>query len=130
METERKGRRVAQFFLRIVEKTWICRFGCTHSVAAALGIAPTRVASYNRTAHAARALAIELLGKNPTVLRAAKQAVRAVQGMSWELSDDYLMAKSMQSRFLDTEKGREKGLKQFLDEKSFRPGLGGYKRDA
>ena len=77
-----------------------------------------------------RALAIELLGKNPTVLRAAKQAVRAVQGMSWELSDDYLMAKSMQSRFLDTEKGREKGLKQFLDEKSFRPGLGGYKRDA
>jgi trans-feruloyl-CoA hydratase/vanillin synthase len=76
-----------------------------------------------------RALALELLGKNPTVLRAAKTAVRAVQGMAWDLSDDYLMAKSMQARFLDPEKGREKGLKQFLDEKSFRPGLGGYKRE-
>ena len=76
-----------------------------------------------------RELAKELLGKNPTVLRAAKTAVRNVQGMSWELSDDYLMAKSHQSRFLDTEGGRNQGLKQFLDEKSFRPGLGGYKRD-
>jgi trans-feruloyl-CoA hydratase/vanillin synthase len=77
-----------------------------------------------------RELAIELLGKNPTVLRACKQAVRGVLGMSWELSDDYLMAKSHQARYLDTEGGRSQGLKQFLDEKSFRPGLGGYKRDA
>jgi feruloyl-CoA hydratase/lyase len=76
------------------------------------------------------ALAKELLGKNPTVLRAAKAAVRHVQSMSWEKSDEYLMAKSAQARFLDTENGRSKGLKQFLDDKSFRPGLGGYKRDA
>lgn len=39
------------------------------------------------------------------------------------------MAKSAQARFFDTENGRAKGLKQFPDEKSFRPGLGGYKRD-
>ncbi|MGE5148103.1 MAG: p-hydroxycinnamoyl CoA hydratase/lyase, partial [Candidatus Eiseniibacteriota bacterium] len=57
------------------------------------------------------------------------QAVRYVQGMSWEMSDEYLMAKSHQARFLDTEGGRGKGMKQFLDEKSFRPGLSGYKRD-
>jgi len=76
-----------------------------------------------------RALAVELLGKNPTVLRAAKQAVRFVQGMSWEASDEYLMAKSAAARFFDPEQGRAKGLQQFLDEKSFRPGLGGYKRD-
>jgi trans-feruloyl-CoA hydratase/vanillin synthase len=75
------------------------------------------------------ALAKELLGKNPTVLRAAKAAVRHVQFMSWEMSDEYLMAKSAQARFLDTENGRGKGLKQFLDDKSFRPGLGGYKRN-
>jgi feruloyl-CoA hydratase/lyase len=74
-------------------------------------------------------LAKTLLGKNPTVLRACKQAVRGVQNMPWELSDDYLMAKSNQARFLDTEGGRGKGLQQFLDEKSFRPGLGTYKRD-
>jgi trans-feruloyl-CoA hydratase/vanillin synthase len=75
------------------------------------------------------ALAKTLLGKNPTVLRAAKTAVRNVQGMGWELSDDYLMAKSHQSRYLDPEKGRAQGLRQFLDDKSFKPGLGAYRRD-
>jgi trans-feruloyl-CoA hydratase/vanillin synthase len=74
-------------------------------------------------------LAKELLGKNPTVLRSIKTAVRHVQGMSWEISDEYLQAKQAQTRFLDEEKGRAKGLEQFLDEKSFRPGLGGYRRD-
>ena len=78
---------------------------------------------------ATRELALELLGKNPTVLRAAKQAVRFVQGMSWEMSDEYLFAKGAAARFFDPEQARAKGLKQFLDEKSFRPGLGGYKRD-
>jgi trans-feruloyl-CoA hydratase/vanillin synthase len=76
-----------------------------------------------------RELAKELLGKNPTVLRAAKMAVRHVQHMPWELSDEYLMAKQGQTRFLDTEQGRAQGMKQFLDDKSFRPGLAGYRRD-
>ena len=75
------------------------------------------------------ALAKTLLGKNPTVLRAAKTVVRNVQGMSWELSDDYLMAKSHQSRYLDPEKARAQGLTQFLDEKSFKPGLAAYRRE-
>ncbi|MFT8246229.1 p-hydroxycinnamoyl CoA hydratase/lyase [Roseomonas sp. BN140053] len=74
-------------------------------------------------------LAKVLLGKNPTVLRAAKQAVRHVTGMEWELSDDYLMAKSAQARLLDPERGREQGMKQFLDEKTFKPGLAGYSRE-
>jgi trans-feruloyl-CoA hydratase/vanillin synthase len=30
--------------------------------------------------------------------------------------------------FLDKSNGRAEGLKQFLDDKSFRPGLGAYKR--
>jgi trans-feruloyl-CoA hydratase/vanillin synthase len=38
------------------------------------------------------------------------------------------MAKSSESQFLDPERGRTQGLSQFLDEKSFRPGLSGYKR--
>ncbi|MGE0629378.1 MAG: p-hydroxycinnamoyl CoA hydratase/lyase [Hyphomicrobiaceae bacterium] len=76
-----------------------------------------------------QALALELKGKNPTVLRAAKQAVRFVQGMSWEMSDEYLMSKGQAARFLDQEGGRGEGLKQFLDAKSFKPGLGGYKRE-
>jgi feruloyl-CoA hydratase/lyase len=77
-----------------------------------------------------RQLAEILLKKNPTVLRAAKTAVRAVQGMPWDLSDDYLMAKSHQSRFLDGEQGRTVGLRQFLDEKSFKPGLRTYRRNS
>ena len=76
-----------------------------------------------------RALAKTLLGKNPAVLRAAKQAVRHVQYLPWELSDEYLMAKGHQARYLDPEQGRAKGMTQFLDEKSFRPGLQPYRRD-
>ena len=96
--------------------------------AAEMGLVNESVPAAKLRAHT-NALAQELRGKNPTVLRAAKQAVRYVQGMSWEMSDEYLMAKSHQARFLDTEGGRNKGMKQFLDEKSFRPGLSGYKRD-
>jgi feruloyl-CoA hydratase/lyase len=96
--------------------------------AAEMGLVNESVPAAKLRAHT-KALATELLGKNPTVLRAAKQAVRYVQGMSWEMSDEYLMAKSHQARFLDAEGGRNKGLTQFLDEKSFRPGLGAYKRD-
>jgi trans-feruloyl-CoA hydratase/vanillin synthase len=76
-----------------------------------------------------RSLAQTLMSKNPTVLRAAKIAARRVRDMSYEDAGDYLMAKNDQARLLDPERGREQGLKQFLDEKSFRPGLGGYKRD-
>ena len=76
-----------------------------------------------------RQLAKELLGKNPSVLRACKQAVRTVQNMPWDQSDEYLQAKQAQTRLYDREEGRGKGLKQFLDDKSFRPGLSGYRRD-
>src|SRR4051812_46044136 len=76
-----------------------------------------------------RALAKLLLGKNPTVMRGTKQAVRMVQQMAWEVSDDYLMAKSSEALFLDPERGRSQGLKQFLDDKTYRPGLAGYKRE-
>jgi trans-feruloyl-CoA hydratase/vanillin synthase len=76
-----------------------------------------------------RQLAQTLMGKNPTVLRAAKIAYRRVRDMSYDDANDYLMAKNDQARFFDPEQGREQGLKQFLDDKSFRPGLGGYNRE-
>src|SRR5436190_11074811 len=76
-----------------------------------------------------KALAETLMGKNPTVLRAAKTAYRRVRDMSYEDAGDYLMAKNDQARLFDPEQGREQGLKQFLDEKSYRPGLGGYRRE-
>lgn len=74
-------------------------------------------------------LARVLLEKNPMALRIAKHAARRVRQMSWEDAEDYLFAKLDQLRFLDPEKGREKGMSQFLDEKSYRPGLSAYRRD-
>ena len=41
---------------------------------------------------------------------------------------DYLEAKSNALKFIDPEKGREKAMRQFLDEKVFKPGLGEFKR--
>jgi trans-feruloyl-CoA hydratase/vanillin synthase len=96
--------------------------------AAAMGLVNEAVPK-ERLRTRTRELAKVLLGKNPTVLRAAKAAVRAVQGMSWELADEYLMAKSHQARYLDPEQGRTQGLTQFLDEKSFKPGLTPMRRE-
>jgi trans-feruloyl-CoA hydratase/vanillin synthase len=74
------------------------------------------------------ALARVLLAKNPVVLRQAKLAYRHIRDMSWDTAADYLAAKSDQTTLLDEEAGRATGMRQFLDEKSFRPGLGAYKR--
>jgi len=74
------------------------------------------------------ALARELAGKNQVVLRAAKLGFKHCGDMSWDQAEDYLYAKLEQSQFLDAERGREQGLAQFLDDKSFRPGLGNYSR--
>ncbi len=75
-----------------------------------------------------RALAEELLGKNPVVLRAAKLGFKHCRDMSWDEAEDYLYAKLEQSQYLDAEQGREQGLHQFLDEKTIRPGLEPYER--
>ena len=47
------------------------------------------------------ALARELLGKNPVVLRAAKLGFKHCGTMSWDQAEDYLYAKLEQSQFLD-----------------------------
>jgi trans-feruloyl-CoA hydratase/vanillin synthase len=49
--------------------------------------------------------------------------------MPWDASDDYIYAKLEQMLLLDKTNGREQGLKQFLDDKSYRPGLGTFKRE-
>ncbi len=75
-----------------------------------------------------RKLAKTLLEKNPVVLRAAKQAYKHVRDMTWENAADYLSSKMDQTSFLDASNGRAEGMKQFLDDKSFKPGLGAYKK--
>jgi trans-feruloyl-CoA hydratase/vanillin synthase len=73
-------------------------------------------------------LAHKLAAKNPVVLRAAKHGFKRCRELTWEQSEDYLYAKLDQSMHRDPEHGREKGLKQFLDEKSIKPGLENYRR--
>ena len=79
----------------------------------------------NRT----RVLAQTLMGKHPFVLRQAKTACRFTRDLSWEQAGEYLMAKADQADHRDPERGRTTGMVQFLDEKSYRPGLGAYRRD-
>ena len=74
------------------------------------------------------ALARELLDKNPVVLRAAKVGFKRCRELTWEQNEDYLYAKLDQSRLQDPGGGREQGMKQFLDDKSIKPGLQTYKR--
>jgi trans-feruloyl-CoA hydratase/vanillin synthase len=73
-------------------------------------------------------LARKLLEKSPAAVRYTKEAVRAVRFMAEPQAADYLNAKSDALKFNDKEKGREEGMRQFLDEKSYRPGLGNFKR--
>ena len=96
--------------------------------AAELGLVNEAVPADRLTSRTAE-LARVLLGKNPTVLRQAKIALKYARDMSWDEAAEYLAAKSDQTIFQDPERGREQGMKQFLDEKSYRPGLGGYKRE-
>lgn len=74
------------------------------------------------------ALARKLASKNPVVLRAAKHGFKRCRELTWEQSEDYLYAKFDQALLRDPEHGRDKGLKQFLDEKSIKPGLESYRR--
>lgn len=74
-------------------------------------------------------IARKLLEKNQHVLGAIKLAYRRVKNMTWDESEEYLYAKGQEAYSTDPDKGKEKGLTQFLDEKSFRPGLGHYRSD-
>jgi feruloyl-CoA hydratase/lyase len=74
------------------------------------------------------ALARILMEKNPVALCAAKHGFKRCRELTWEQNEDYLYAKLDQALLRDPEQGRERGLQQFLDEKSIKPGLQAYKR--
>ena len=83
----------------------------------------------NQLRERTKKLAVTLLEKSPTVLRAAKIAYKHLRDMPWETAEDYIAAKAELASLQDPERGKQKGLTQFLDEKSYRPGLGIYRRD-
>jgi trans-feruloyl-CoA hydratase/vanillin synthase len=69
-------------------------------------------------------LARKLMQISPAVLRAAKQALHVVPDLSYDQAWDYLMAKNTALRAQDPEGSRDRGIRQFIDEKKYRPGLG------
>jgi len=68
-----------------------------------------------------------LLAKNPAALKATKDAVRRVMEMTYDNAEDYLVRAQEAANFHD-DGGRKEGIRQFIDEKSYRPGLGSYDR--
>lgn len=66
-----------------------------------------------------------LLAKNPTALRATKWAVRRVREMTYDNAQDYLVRAQEAANFFDGD-GRKEATRQFIDEKSFKPGLSAY----
>jgi trans-feruloyl-CoA hydratase/vanillin synthase len=60
-------------------------------------------------------------------VRGAKLGFRYARLTSWRDAEDYLYAKHDQAILFD-EQARSQGLKGFIDDKSYRPGLGTYER--
>ena len=70
-------------------------------------------------------VARKLLEKNPVALKATKDAVRRVGLMTYDEAEDYLVRAQEAANSYDNE-GRKEGIRQFIDEKSYKPGLGAY----
>ena len=72
------------------------------------------------------AVAEKLLKKNWEALKATKDGVRRVREMTYDNAEDYLIRAQEALNWHDKSDGRHKGMEQFLDEKSYKPGLGEY----
>jgi len=70
-------------------------------------------------------VATVLLGKNPVALRGTKWAIRRVSEMTFDNSMDYLVRTQEAANFFDGE-GRKEATRQFIDDKTYKPGLGAY----
>jgi trans-feruloyl-CoA hydratase/vanillin synthase len=66
-------------------------------------------------------LAEKLMKKSPAVLRATKQAIRHVRTMDVPQAYEYLAAKGQSIKAADKEDSYNTGLRQFLDEKTYKP---------
>ena len=71
-------------------------------------------------------VAQRLLRKNWETLKATKDAVRRVREMTFDNAEDYLIRAQEALNWHDKSDGRHVGMRQFLDDKIYRPGLGEY----
>ena len=66
-----------------------------------------------------------LLDKNPVALKATKDAMRRVKEMTYDNAEDFLIRAQEAANSYDND-GRKEGIKQFIDDKTYKPGLGAY----
>ncbi len=66
-----------------------------------------------------------LAKKNPVALKATKDAIRRVREMTYDNAEDFLIRAQEAANSYDND-GRKEGIRQFIDEKSYKPGLGTY----
>lgn len=76
-----------------------------------------------------RAVASALLTKNWHTLKATKRTVRATRLMEYEMALDYQVRAQEALMYVDPTRGRQEAMRQFLDDKSFKPGLEAYDKD-
>jgi len=67
-------------------------------------------------------LAQLLAKKSPVAMKATKDAVRRVKEMTYDIAEDYLVRAQEAANFFDNN-SRKEGIKQFIDDKSFKPGI-------
>ncbi|NIB43379.1 p-hydroxycinnamoyl CoA hydratase/lyase [Pseudomaricurvus alkylphenolicus] len=70
-------------------------------------------------------VAKNLQKKNPVALKATKDVVRRVSEMTFDNAMDYLIRAQEAANSFDPV-GRKEGIKQFIDDKTYKPGLGAY----
>ena len=75
-------------------------------------------------------LARKLMTKSPNALRGTKEAIRHVRTMDTVQSYDYLSTKLKSLRVGDKQDSYNTGLRQFLDEKSYKPAHEGFRLKA
>jgi trans-feruloyl-CoA hydratase/vanillin synthase len=71
-------------------------------------------------------VANKLLRKNWETLKATKDAMRRVREMTYDNAEDYLIRAQEALNWHDKSDGRHEGMRQFLDDKVYKPGLGEY----
>lgn len=68
-----------------------------------------------------------LMQKNPVALKATKDAMRRVGEMTYDNAEDFLVRAQEAANSFD-DHGRKEGIKQFIDDKSYKPGLSAYNK--
>ena len=71
-------------------------------------------------------IAQALLKKDGNALRATKWAVRRMTEMTYDNAEDYLIRMQEALHSFGGAEARKEATRQFLDEKSFKPGLGTF----